>query len=389
MSTGADGGRLLSIDALRGADMLMITGFAGVVTALCEALGMKGCWLAEQFVHAPWRGVRFEDTIFPLFLFLAGVSWPFSLAKSRAVGRTTAEIVRRILTRAFWLAVFGFTYAPFFRLDFAAVHWVSVLTHIGVCWAGAAFLYLFVGGWRARLAVAGGVLIAYWALLRFVTAPDQAALLAATDPSVAKTVAEYAATGTDGFSFTGNLAGWVDRTFLPGRLYEGCHHADGLLAKFPGMVTALLGMLAGDWLRCGDLSGGRRTVRLLAAGGICLVLCLAGLPWCPVIKKIWTPTFVLGTAAWSFVLLAVFYWIVDVKGWRGWTFFFRVIGVNAITVYLMRRFISFRFTSEFFLGGISATLPGGWGQVLLALGYIASWWLVLLLLYRHKIYLRV
>lgn len=383
------GERLQSLDALRGADMLMITGFTGVVSAVCAALGAPDCWLTEQFVHAPWRGLRFEDTIFPLFLFLSGATWPFSLAKSRARGMTTAAIVRKVLLRAFWLVVFGFTYAPFFRLDFAGNCWVTVLTHIGICWAAAALIYLVVGDGRRRLAIAGGILLGYWALLRFVTAPDQAALLGSTDPEVAKAVAGYAATGTDGFSFTGNLAGWVDRTFQPGSLYEVCHHADGLLAKIPGTVTAILGMFAGDILRRTDIAGGRRTVWLLAAGGACLALCLVGMPFCPVVKKIWTPTFVLGTAAYSFALLAAFYWIIDVKGYRGWAFFFRVIGVNAITIYLMRRFIDFRHVSEFFLGGVAAALPDGWGPVLVAVGYVVAWWLVLLLLDRHKIYLKV
>lgn len=382
-------GRLMSLDTLRGADMFVITGLTELVMAVCTAMGCPNCWLAMQFEHAPWHGMHFDDTVFPLFLFLAGVSWPFSYAKRRERGSSTGAIVCKVLLRMLCLIVLAFTTAQFFRFEWRAVRWNSVLTHIGICWAVAAFVYMFVGSAWKRLAIATMILVGYWLLLKNVLAPDQAALLNSTDPRMMATIASYAQYGTDGFSFTGNLAGWVERTFNPGWKFEVGFDPDGLLAKIPGVVTAMLGMFAGDFLRCKDFSGSRKTALLLGAGTVCLVVCLAWMPWCPVNKKIWTSTFILASGAYSFVMLAVFYWVIDVKCWRGWTFFFRVIGANAITVYVMRRFFDCHFTSRFFLSGIAALLPGGWGDVLLWVGYIAAWWLVLLVMYRKNIFLRV
>lgn len=382
-------GRLLSLDALRGADMLMLTGFSALVIKACEAAGAKGCWLARQFEHAPWHGMTFEDTIFPLFLFLSGVSWSFSCAKSRAKGLPTPRIVGKVLVRSFWLIVLGFAYAPLFQFDFANVYWDSVLTHIGICWGAAALVTLFVQDNRRRLVLAAVTLVGYWLLLKFCLALDRAALLASTDPQVVAKVAEYAGFGTDGFSFTGNLAGWVDRLLVPGRFYEGCFHADGLLTKVTGTVSVLLGVWAGDLLRRTDLDACRRLRLLVGAGIACAVLCAVWMPWCPVNKKIWTPTFVLAAGAYSFLMLALFHWMIDVRGWVRWSFFFRVIGVNALTVYVMRRFVNFHFTSKFFLGGVAGLLPGSWGEVLIWAGYIASWWLVLLFLYRKNVFVKL
>ena len=202
-------------------------------------------------------------------------------------------------------------------------------------------------------------------------------------------VASYAAYGTDGFSFTGNIAGWIDRTFMPGRLHEGIFDPDGLLGKVTGTVTAMLGVFAGELLRRKDVSGGRKALILAGAGILSLAACLAWRPWCPVNKKIWTSTFILAAGAYSFLALALFYWIVDVKGWRGWTFFFRVIGMNSITIYVMMRFVEFRSMSKFFFSGVAGLGNVHWSALVLCLGQVALEWLVLLYLYRKGTFLKV
>ena len=100
--------RLMSIDALRGADMLFIMGFSGAVVAFCQLLGFnRDCWLATQMTHVAWHGIRHHDTIFPLFLFLAGVSWPFSLASQMERGRTMRQIVLKVIRRSLTLWLLG------------------------------------------------------------------------------------------------------------------------------------------------------------------------------------------------------------------------------------------------------------------------------------------
>ena len=382
--------RLMSLDALRGADMLFIMGFSGALVALCSLLGFgKDCWLAAQMTHVAWHGFHHHDTIFPLFLFLAGVSWPYSLAGQQARGRTTSQIVRKIILRVVILVLLGMVSANFFAFNVKSYRYDSVLAHIGVCWAVAALLYMFVKSFKVRLAVAAALLIAHFVVLTLFAAPDAAALLASSDPLTVKKVAAYAAYGTDNFSFTGNIAGWIDRTFMPGRLHEGIFDPDGLLAKVTGVVTAMLGVFAGELLRRKDLSGTRKTVLLLGAGCVTLVLCLVWRPWCPVNKKIWTSTFVLAAGAYSYLMLALFYWIIDVRGWRGWTFFFRVIGLNSITIYIMMRFIPFPSISTFFFAGVAGLGDAHWRALVLLLGQLALEWLVLLYLYRKGTFLKV
>lgn len=382
--------RLESLDALRGADMLFIMGFAGAIAACCDWLGFgRDCWLAMQMTHVDWHGFQHHDTIFPLFLFLAGVAWPFSHAKQVERGRTTAQIVRKVLLRAFVLFVIGLMWSGLFTFKWRLYRWDSVLAHIGICWAAAALLYMAIRSWKARLAICLATLVGYWLVMKYCIAPDAGALLASTDPNVAKKVAQYAAFGTDGFSFTGNISGWIDRTLLPGRFYEGIFDPDGLICKFTGLVTAMLGVFSGELLRSERLSGNRKTLVLLGAGLVSLVLCLAWSPWCPVNKKIWTPTFVLAAGAYSFFLLAVFYWLIDVKGWRSWAFCFKVIGMNAITIYVLRNAVSFRRTSEFLFGGIASFGEGPWRSMVLCLGEVILGWLVLWFLYRKKTFLKV
>ena len=383
-------GRLMSLDALRGADMLFIIGFSGVLVALCQLLGFgNDCWLATQMTHVAWHGFRQHDTIFPLFLFLAGVSWPFSYASQLAKGRTTAAILRKMSVRVASLIFLGLATANFFAFKVAAFRYCSVLAHIGVCWAGAALLFMFVRSWKTRLAIAFALLVAHWAALFFFTAPDAAALLASTDPAVAKKVASYAAYGTDGFSFTGNIAGWIDRMLMPGRLHEIVFDPEGLLAKVSGTALAIMGTLAGELLRSTAPSGSRKTLILAGAGAAALALTFAWMPLCPVNKKLWTSTFVLAAAAYSFFLLALFYWIVDVKGFRRWTFFFRVIGMNSITIYVMMRFMGFQSISRFFLSGVADLGGKEWGSFVIGIGAIAVEWLVLLFLYRKNTFLKV
>ena len=379
----------MSLDALRGADMLCIMGASSAVVTLCAFLGMPGCWLALQMKHVAWHGFRHHDTIFPLFLFLAGVSWPFSLAGQRARGRSTAAIVKKIVVRMLLLVVLGFATAKLFSFDFANARYGNVLGHIGIGWAVAAAISLFVRGVGVRMALTAAILVGYWALLAFVVAPDAAAILASSDPAVAEKVAAYSAFGTGGFSFSGNIVGWFDRKFLPGSFHEVVFDPEGLLSSISAVATAMMGVLAGELLRREDLSGNRKALLLVGAGAVCAVLALAWEPWCPINKKLWTSTFVLAAGAYSLAMLALFYWIVDVRGWRRWTFFFRVIGMNALAIYLLQRVVDFQFTVKFFLSGVAGLGDANWNAFVLALGQVALGWLVLYFLYRKNVFFKV
>jgi len=380
---GQKKGRLLSLDVLRGFDMLFIMGFAGALTTTLAALGCRQEWLETQFVHVAWHGLRFEDTIFPLFLFLAGVSWPFSLAKRRANGDTNAAIVRKIVQRGLTLAVLGLLYNGLLKFDFANMVFGPVLLRIGFAWAVAATLSVFAGR-RTRIGIAVAILLIHWAICVFVPAPD------------ATSAFGIPAAEVDPLSAKGCFAGWLDRLLMPGKLTQpGIIANQGILSSFPAIVTAMLGVFAGELLQRKDL-GDSRKAGCLAVGAAVLVAlgvlnAYAFGPYSmPFNKILWSSSFTLVVGGYSAGMLALFYWLIDVKGWWTHVLFFKVIGMNSITIYMANRILGgFGGISKFFFGGAAGLLPELWGTALLAAGTVACEWFFLYFLYRKNTFLRV
>ena len=361
--------RLQSLDALRGFDMLFIMGFASLVVAVC------GLWpnavtdsIASQMGHASWDGFTHHDTIFPLFLFIAGVSFPFSLSKQRSLGLSTGTIYAKIVRRALTLVLLGVIYNGLFRLDFENLRIASVLGRIGLAWGIAAVLYLNFGV-KARIAIAAAILVGYGLLSALVAAPDVA--------------------GAGPLTREGCLAGYVDRLLLPGKLYGKTFDPEGLLSTVPAVVTAMLGMFTGEFVRRQDLSGGRKASWMIAAAVALLVAGLAFNGVVPVNKSLWSSTFVCVVAAYSLAMFALFYYLIDVRGWRRWTLFFRVVGLNSITIYLAQRIVRFGRISYFFLGGVASKCPEALAAVVNSAGYVAVCWLFLYFLYRKNVFLKV
>ena len=383
-------GRLESLDALRGFDMLFISGLSTFVIALCTLAGAPECGLAEQMRHVAWSGLHHHDTIFPLFLFLAGVSWPFSLAGQREKGRSDGAILAKLARRAVVLSLFAAVFGGLCTFDWANIRYLDVLTTIGCGGGISAVIYMYVPDWRRRLAICAAILVGYWLLLRFVPAPDVATVPMPTSP-------EWQGTGP--FSLVGNLCGYVDRKLLPGLYYTyvgpdgaGIFEEDGILHNIDAIATAMLGVFAGEIVRlpAARASGGRKTLMLLGCSAACLVLTFAGMPFCPVIMKIWSPTYVLANGAYSFAMLALFFWIVDVKGCRRWAFPLKVVGMNSITIYLMNRTGLMPPVAKYFFGGFASLSDApGYSAAVLSAGLLALNWLVLYWFYRKNAFLKV
>ena len=360
--------RLASLDALRGFDMFFIMGGQGLVYAVAAALGHPE--FEASFGHVEWHGLQFMDVIFPLFLFMAGVSFPFSCAKSREKGLNDGKIALKVLKRGGVLFFLGLVYNNFFLFDFAHLRFWSVLGRIGVAWIFASWLYLVLG-LKARLGVAVGVLAAVTLGTYLLIAPG-------------------APSPVDPFSPEGNFGCWLDRTLTGGHIYAQLYDPEGFAGFLPSVVTAMLGMFAGEIVRRGGIAAtGRKAMELLAAGVLCLVAGAALACVFPVNKALWSPSFTLVAGGISFALFALFYWIVDVRGWKQWTPFFTVIGMNSITIYMAQRVIGFRVAHNFLFGGLASLFPDAWGAVVLQVGYIAVCWLFLYFLYRHKVFLKV
>ena len=363
--------RLYSLDALRGFDMFWIMGGETIFTGLATLTGWPVLkWWATQLKHVEWHGFQFYDMIFPLFLFIAGISFPFSLAKRMAANEPRAAIYRHVIFRGLILVFLGILYNNGVRFNFGELRYGSVLGRIGLAWMFAALIFMNTKlSWR--IVWFWAILIGYWLLLLLFPAHD----LGSSDP----------------FSQTGNFASYVDRMLMPGRLYLGNHDPEGLFSTIPAIGTALLGMFTGEFMKSDYLSN-RKIKKVLYLIGAAAALMILGRIWhlaFPINKNIWSSSFVLYVGGLSMLLFAVFYLIIDVWNFRKWAFFFVVIGMNPITIYLARRMINFKWATEFFFGGFVEVLPEIWTPVINGIGITAVGWVFLYFLYKKKIFLKV
>jgi predicted acyltransferase len=375
--------RLLSIDALRGFDMFWIMG----ADQLCQVLGRWmdgtiGKHLDEQMDHVAWEGFRFYDLIFALFIFIVGVVLPYSLGKMRERGESLRAIYGRILRRTLLLFIMGLIYYRILDLDWGNIRYVGVLQRIAICY-GIAGLIAVHTGIRLQALLTTAILVGYWALLAYVPAPG-------SQP------ADY--------SMYGNLPGYVDqlvlKDYLHGKIFDayyGYGDNEGILSTLPAVATALLGVMAGQWLRNKNRPPGLKVRDFVLAGVVCLGLGYWWGLWAPenirfpIIKNIWTSSFALVTGGWSFLLLAFFYGVIDVLNYRRWAFFFVVIGSNAITIYFLAEFVNFKEIGQFFFGG-AIRLSGAADHAKEALQITAMLivkWIFLLLLYKKRLFLRL
>lgn len=362
--------RLLSLDTLRGFDMFFIMGGGSLLLAIAAFLPDE-CRniLTEQLGHKEWDGLAFYDLIFPLFLFLAGVSFPFSMAKQLLAGKSKSEITLRIIRRGVVLLFLGVLYNGLLQFDFENLRYASVLGRIGMAWMFASLIYLWFGN-KVALIVSGAILLLYWALLALFVAPDAPA-------------------GSGSFSIDGCIVGYVDRLLLPGQLHLGIHDPEGILSTLPAIVTAMLGIFTGEFVRGNQMNGYRKS---LVMGFVAVALLVVGYSWgtvFPINKNLWTSSFVCCAAGWSLMLFALFFLIIDVVQWRRWILFFRVVGMNSITIYLAQQFLDFNKPVKTIFGGVLAMLPENLYATGYWIAYIVLCWVFLYILYRQKIFLRV
>ncbi|MDO5554290.1 MAG: DUF5009 domain-containing protein [Planctomycetia bacterium] len=385
--------RLLSLDALRGANMFFLIGGATFFMKLASFWPCE--WtkaIASQMDHVPWEGFTQHDMIFPLFLFMAGVAFPFSLAKQLNTGRTSWQIHRKIILRALAFVLLGFLYNNSVRFNFSELRFPSVLGTIGVGWMIAALVFMH-SKTAVRVLYCVVVLLAYWFTVALVPAPD-------TAPPDAFTKEAWLDRGTHllnpnenilrNFTPDGNILGYVDRTCIPGRLLMTTFDGAAEII-FTASVTAMLGMFCGAFIRRREQYSPYCQVGLLLLSGTLLIL--LGLLWnqvFPINKPLWTSSYVCLAGGISIVALALFYLVIDVLKFKRWTFFFVVIGVNSIAAYMIRPLFGLYQTNEFFFRGFADFFTDKATQELvMAGGYIAVTWGVLYFLYRNKIFFKV
>lgn len=356
--------RLVSLDALRGLTILLMLLVNNTAVDYSTP---------KQLMHAPWNGgVRVADLVFPWFLFCVGAAIPYSAASFRRRGLPWWRYGVKALWRAVALLALGCLIdssiykQPTFDL--------GVLQLIGLAYLVGALLY-----WlplRFRILAAGVLLVGYWAAIKFIPVPG---------------------VGVGVFEEERNLIEHINRHYLSSL------HLAGLMSVIPTAAMVLIGTAIGDLLRARDRSS-YSSLSIMAFAGLGLIG--VGVLWnlhLPYNKPVWTPSYILFTAGAGCLALALLYLIIDVCGWRWWSFPLVVFGSNAILAYVAPILVKLLILREWTVpaGSNSITLqqwclqwwverigriPGGWAYTA---SYILVWWVVLLVLYRKKIFLRV
>ena len=361
------GERVLSVDVLRGCDMFCIVGGTALVYAL-DDFGRTpvSAFLVNQVEHRDWDGFVFEDFIFPLFVFLVGMSVVFSVGK--IVQREgLAGAYKRIFRRTailFLLGIFG-NGGVAEGLD--GMRLMGVLQRLALCYFVTALLFCHLKP-KYLAAVCVGLLAGYWAWLTFVPVPGL---------------------GVASFAKGANWPNYIDAHYLPFRKYDGAWDPEGLLSTLPAIGTCLLGAFAGLFLKNPDIAASKKGMYLIGIGvlGVCLGY-LWGLQF-PIIKKIWTSSFVVLAAGYSCIALGVFYQVVDVWKIQGWTAPFMWIGSNALAIYVLNGIVRFDRLAGRLIGEDVFAPPGGWGslaETVVRLGLVV---LLAGYLYRKKVFVRI
>lgn len=370
--------RLFSLDALRGFDMFWIMGADEIWYSMKHAThGQSAFWntMADQFTHPDWNGFHVYDLIFPLFLFMAGVSTPFSVGRELEKGKSREQLLLRVIKRTLILILLGFLVNNGLQLrPISEFRFPSVLGRIGIAYMFANIVYLYAKEW-ALIFWFFFFIVGYYLLLKFTSAP-----------------------GFHPGDLTpqGNFASYIDRTILPGRLYvpfpdgrPNMHDPEGLFSTIPAISTGLLGILAGLTLRNKSLSQMSKITRLVIAGIVSLVIAQIWNIDFPINKNLWSSSFVMHVGGISLLLMALFYYVIDVLGYKKWAFFFKVIGMNSILIYISGHFIKWQYANDGFFKWLGQLAGDPWGAVVMAITLLIVKWMFLYYLYQKKTFLRV
>src|SRR6476646_6269279 len=361
--------RLYSLDALRGFDMFWIMGAEEIVHSLANATG-SSFWngFSNQLTHPAWNGFHFYDLIFPLFLFIAGVAAPYSVGRELEKGKSKQQLLSRVIKRGLILVLFGIIYNNGLQLrPLSEIRFGSVLGRIGLAYMFANIIYLY-SKQLAQIIWFFVLIIGYWLLLKFTSAPGFP---------------------RGDLTMEGNFASYIDRSILPGHLYLTIHDPEGLMSTIPAIATGLLGILTGGFIKNAVVTPSKKALWMFVAGLIFIGLAhLWDLDF-PINKNLWTSSFVLNVGGYSLILLSVFYYLIDVKGYKKWAFYFKVIGMNSILIYMSGHFINWEYTTNGFFKWLGQWVGDPWNIVVMAICYVMIKWLFLYFMYRKKIFLRV
>ena len=374
MNNTNSSGRLVSLDALRGFTMFWIIGGGSLAAALSK-LSSNSFFqtLANQLEHAEWEGFRFYDLIFPMFVFIVGVSTAFSIPRS-IDKKGKKNTIMKIIIRALSLYIIGLVYYGWDPKGTGGdqLRYVGVLQRIAICYLATGLLYCFLN-LRGLLITFTLLLTSYWVVMCFVPTPGLEKVT---------------------FEEGKNLANWFDGEYLPGLKWSGKYDPEGFLSTFPAIATCLLGVLVGIVFKDENKNPSEK-LKLVFSFGVLLII--AGSIWhlqFPVIKKLWTSSYVLVAGGCSMVLLGVFYYLIDIRNLKKWSNIFVWIGMNSITIYIAWAFVGFNEIAEHIVGKPVEKFIDGltfehMGNLITSLISLSLAVFLCRFLYKHKIFLRL
>ena len=361
--------RLYSLDALRGFDMFWIMGAEEIFHSLAKITGWPALQaISNQLTHPDWHGFHFYDLIFPLFLFMAGVATPYSVGRELEKGKSKNQLLIRVIKRGLILVLLGVIYNNGLELrSISEIRFGSVLGRIGLAYMFANIIYLYTEQ-RGQIIWFCSLLIGYWFMLLFNSAPGF--------PS-------------GDLTMEGNFASYLDHLILPGKLYLDIHDPEGLVSTIPAIGTGLLGIYAGNLLKNSPLTMKRKALQLLILGIVSIILAQIWNLVFPINKNLWTSSFVLHVGGWSLILLSVFYYIIDVQGYKRWAFFFSIIGMNSILIYMSGHFINWRYSTTAIFEWLFQWAGEPANLFLFAVCAVLVKWAFLYFMYKKNVFLRV
>lgn len=357
--------RLMCVDALRGFDMLWIIGGAEVLITLGKASGIG--FLSNLGIHFDhvWGQFHFYDLIMPLFLFIVGVVMPISFRNRLRRGSTKRQLYRHVIKRVIVLYILGLIASGhLLTFDVSQIHlWTDTLHAIAVGYLIGSVLILEANR-KSQIIITASLLVLYWLIMAFIPVPGHGSGI--YEPEV-------------------NLAIYIDNLIL-GHWQEGAGWTY-ILTNLTFVCSVMLGVFAGQILQS-EYTPMNKAAFLTFIGVGCIIAGKVWGIWFPIIHHLWTSSLVLYAGGMSFMLLAVFYLVIDVWGFKKWAFPFVVIGMNAISVYVATHLFDFRLIGNVFVGGLLRFLDG-WADFIEAFASLMVIWLILYWMYRQKIFIKI
>lgn len=366
--------RLISLDVFRGITI------AGMVL-----VNNPGSWehIYWPLEHAAWHGWTPTDLVFPFFLFIVGVAITLAFGSRVETGGAKRDLYLKIVKRSLIIFAIGLFLNGFPYFDFSELRIPGVLQRIAVCYLLASIIFINTKI-RTQLAITIALLLIYWLLLELTAAPGFAA---------------------GDLSKEGSLPSFIDRAVLGKHVWAQAkvYDPEGLLSTIPALATTLIGVLTGHWLRTKN-SSYEKVAGLFVAGSTCVALGWAWNSFFSINKALWTSSYVLFTGGLALHLLALCYWVIDIKGYRRWAKPFEIFGVNAIALYVGAGLMAELLGLIKVTGAQGTRIPlGSWiydnlfaswaspvnASLAFAIVFVLVWLGLMWILYRRKVFIKI